>query len=124
MSELKSQTMTAAIAAAIMDDITVLVERLESVQSSLSVVDKNIQLNAEKNIKNLRSITDELSKKNGDIYSSLNHLLSENRTVRNEIKLIFEIEKRKKESRKKLFRIFLFGLMISIIVIMACYFVF
>ena len=86
MGEMKSQTMTAAMAAAIMEDIQVLVDRLEAVNGSTKD-HGDLMLSSMANAqKHISLATRELSATNNEIYNKLATSLTETQELRREMR--------------------------------------
>lgn len=94
MSGLKSQTMTAAMAAAILEDIQDLVTRLEKVDVSSKESGDAFVTRLEEARRLLQVANRELSNTNGEIYNKLTAILDDTHEARKEIRSLLHEQSR------------------------------
>lgn len=94
MSGLKSQTMTAAMAAAILEDIQDLVTRLEKVDVSSKESGDAFVTRLEEARRLLQVANRELSNTNGEIYNKLTAILDDTHEARKEIRFLLHEQSR------------------------------
>lgn len=86
MSELKAQTMSAAMAAAIMEDVNDLVEKVVELNKSIQLQSESAKQNIEASVSSMKQIHSQLANENSHIYNSLSQLLADTKSVRQDMK--------------------------------------